>query len=497
MPATGTVRLKKWLKRLGLLLALPVLAVISAIVYVSVKIATYEQLDDAAHMAAKADYLASIARAAPQNAPDLVIILFDDLGYGDVGFTGNQMIATPHMDKLAANGLVLENYYAPAPVCSPSRAAMLTGRMAPRAGLTHVPFPSGTIFDRLNRFFGNPVRLPREEILIADILHAVGYETAMVGKWHMGDHAGSVPTQFGFQRFFGTYYSNDMNPFTLVRGTADAGEQISHAAPVDQTALNPLYAEAAERFIAEAAGDKPLFLYFAHNFPHVPLYAAPTEKGRSDAGLYGDVVQGLDDTVGHIVAALKKRGRLDNTLILITSDNGPWWEGRGVGRGRKGVSFEGGIRVPFIAHWPQQIKPARSEALVMGTDLLPTMLDELNLPLPPDRMIDGKSLAATLRGGPSPHEVLYHYAAGTLMAVRSATHKYRDRKAVAYPTDPVRLPIWQAHGPWLFDMRADSQEAYDISMKHPALAARMKALLDAKNAEMEKNPRGWKMSNRK
>ena len=497
MPATGTARLKKWLKRLGLLLALPVLAVISAIVYVSVKIATYEQLDDAAHMAAKADYLASIARAAPQNAPDLVIILFDDLGYGDVGFTGNQMIATPHMDKLAANGLVLENYYAPAPVCSPSRAAMLTGRMAPRAGLTHVPFPSGTIFDRLNRFFGNPVRLPREEILIADILHAVGYETAMVGKWHMGDHAGSVPTQFGFQRFFGTYYSNDMNPFTLVRGTADAGEQISHAAPVDQTALNPLYAEAAERFFSEAAGEKPLFLYFAHNFPHVPLYAAPSEKGRSDAGLYGDVVQGLDDTVGHIVAALKKRGRLDNTLILITSDNGPWWEGRGVGRGRKGVSFEGGIRVPFIAHWPQQIKPARSEALAMGTDLLPTMLDELNLPLPPDRMIDGKSLAATLRGGPSPHEVLYHYAAGTLMAVRSATHKYRDRKAVAYPTDPVRLPIWQAHGPWLFDMRADSQEAYDISMKHPALAARMKALLDAKNAEMEKNPRGWKMSNRK
>ena len=188
----------------------------------------------------------------------------------------------------------------------------------------------------------------------------------MVGKWHMGDHAGSVPTQFGFQRFFGTYYSNDMNPFTLVRGTADKGEAISHDAPVDQTALNPLYAEAAETFIAEAATDKPLFLYFAHNFPHVPLYAAPSEKGRSEAGLYGDVVQGLDDTVGRLVAALKKRGRFDNTLILVTSDNGPWWEGRGIGRGRKGVSFEGGIRVPFIAHWPQQIKPARSAALAMA-----------------------------------------------------------------------------------------------------------------------------------
>ncbi|CAI8226027.1 MAG: Arylsulfatase [Alphaproteobacteria bacterium] len=492
MPAIMSARLKIWLKRLGLLMALPMLTIILTIVYVSVKIATYEQRDDAAHMASKVDYLKSIARAAPENAPDLVVILFDDLGYGDVGFTGNQIIATPHMDALADKGMVLENYYAPAPVCSPSRAAMLTGRLPPRAGLTHVPFPSGTIFDRLNRFFGNPVRLPREEILLADILQAVGYETAMVGKWHMGDHAGSVPTQFGFQRFFGTYYSNDMNPFTLVRGTADKGEAISHAAPFDQTQLNRLYAEAAERFIAEAATDKPLFLYFAHNFPHVPLYAAPSEAGRSDAGLYGDVVQGLDDTVGRLIAALKQRGRFDNTLILITSDNGPWWEGRGVGRGRKGVSFEGGIRVPFIAYWPQQIKPARSAALAMGTDLLPTMLDELNVPPPPDRVLDGKSIAASLRGGPSPHEVLYHYAAGTLMAVRSATHKYRDRKAVAYPTDPVRLPIWQAHGPWLFDMRADPQEAYDISMQQADMAAQMKALMEAKNAEMKANPRGWK-----
>jgi arylsulfatase A-like enzyme len=492
MPSIDIEKLKIWLKRLGFFMALPLLAAIFVIVYVSIKIATYEQRDDDVHMATKAAYLKSITRTAPENAPDLVVILFDDLGYGDVGFTGNQMIATPHMDGLAARGMVFENYYAPAPVCSPSRAAMLTGRMAPRAGLTHVPFPSGTTFDRLNRFFNNPVRLPREEILLADILQAVGYETAMVGKWHMGDHAGSVPTQFGFQRFFGTYYSNDMNPFTLVRGTADKGETVSHAAPFDQTQLNRLYAESAERFISQAATDKPLFLYFAHNFPHVPLYAAPSEKGRSDAGLYGDVVQGLDDTVGRIVAALRQRGRFDNTLILITSDNGPWWEGRGVGRGRKGVSFEGGIRVPFIAHWPQQIKPARSAALAMGTDLVPTMLDELNVPSPPDRVLDGKSIAASLRGGPSPHEVLYHYAAGTLMAVRSATHKYRDRKALAYPTDPVRLPIWQAHGPWLFDMRADPQEAYDISMKRPDMAAQMKALLDAKNAEMKANPRGWK-----
>ena len=314
----------------------------------------------------------------------------------------------------------------------------------------------------------------------------------MVCKWHMGDHAGSVPTQFGFQRFFGTYYSNDMNPFTLVRGTADKGETVSHAAPFDQTQLNRLYAESAERFISQAATDKPLFLYFAHNFPHVPLYAAPSEKGRSDAGLYGDVVQGLDDTVGRIVAALRQRGRFDNTLILITSDNGPWWEGRGVGRGRKGGSFEGGIRVPFIAHWPQQIKPARSAALAMGTDLLPTMLDELNVPPPPDRVLDGKSIAATLRGGASPHEARYFYCGGTVMAVRQGRYKYRDRKPIVYSTDPVFIPIWEAHGPWLFDMQTDADEAYDVSTHRPDVAARLKNILDARNTEMDANPRGWK-----
>ena len=329
MPSVPPV-LKKWLARLALVLALPVAALIFATLYISVKIAFYEQADDDARMASKAAYLKSISALAasntrpnaPQNTPDVVVILFDDLGYGDVGFTGNRVIKTPHMDKLAAAGLVMQNYYAPAPVCSPSRAAMLTGRMAPRAGLTHVPFPSGTPLDRLNRFFNNPVRLPREEILIADVLRARGFHTAMVGKWHMGDHDKSIPTEFGFEKFFGTYYSNDMSPFTLVSGKAGAGERVTHEAPFDQTTLNPLYAAKAERFIADAPQDKPLFLYVAHNFPHVPLYAAPHEAGRSEAGLYGDVVQGLDDTVGRIVAALKKRGRFDNTLLIITSDNG-------------------------------------------------------------------------------------------------------------------------------------------------------------------------------
>ncbi|MEG9862864.1 MAG: sulfatase-like hydrolase/transferase [Parvularculales bacterium] len=487
-----TPTISKWLKRLALVLAVPVAGAVLLVAYVTFKIATYEQADDAARLQSKQVYLSGLPQSVGQHSPDIVIILFDDLGFGDVGFTGNTSIKTPHIDELAANGVVLTNYFAPAPVCSPSRAAMLTGRMAPRNGLTAVPFPSGTPIDLLNRFFDNPVRLPREEIIIADVLKASGFHTAMVGKWHMGDHDQSIPTEFGFDIFFGTYHSNDMNPFHLVEGAAGDGEKIAYADPVDQTTLNGLYAEKAEQFIAGAPQDKPMFLYFAHNFPHVPLYTAPHEHGRSDAGLYGDVVQGLDDTVGRIVAALKKRGTFDNTLIIITSDNGPWWEGRGTGRGRKGETFEGGVHVPFVAHWPAQLQPRVSGEPVMGSDLLPTLLDELKIAAPADRKLDGLSISQTLRGGKTPHDALYYYGAGTLMAVRQGRYKYRDRKPIVYATDPVFIPVWSDHGPFLFDMETDPDESYDVSTHRPDVAARLKEILDARNAEMAANPRGWK-----
>jgi len=493
--------LSRWARRLALLLALPIGLGLFGVGYFIYKVATYEQLDDTARMQSKQLYLEQIADAAASadlsNAPDVVVILFDDLGYGDVGYTGNGMIKTPHIDTLAQNGVVLSNYYAPAPVCSPSRAAMLTGRLAPRNGLTAVPFPRGHFIDRVNKFFGNPVRLPREEILLADVLRAQGFHTAMVGKWHMGDHDQSIPTQFGFEKFYGTYHSNDMTPFQLHEGAYGEGETLAVVAPVDQTQLNEIYGDKAEAFIDAAPQDKPMFLYFAHNFPHVPLYAPADEQGRSEAGLYGDVVQGLDDTVGRIVAALKKRGRFDNTLIVITSDNGPWWEGRAAGnrqgaRGRKGETFEGGMHVPFVAHWPAQLKPLESAAMAMGTDLLPTLLQELDIAAPTDRLLDGRSLSATLRGDASPHEALYFYGGGTLMAVRDGRYKYRDRKAVVYATDPISIPIWQAHGPWVFDLKKDPLEAYDITNHRPATAERLRALLDARNAQMADNPRGWK-----
>ena len=491
--------LRKWGKRLALVLALPIFLVVFSVGYLVFKVASYEQLDDAAHMVSKQAYLKTLAEVSNTNmsAPDVVVILFDDLGYGDLGFTGNQMIETPHIDQLAKNGVVLETYYAPSPVCSPSRASMLTGRLAPRNGLTAVPFPSGHVVDKINRVFGNPVRLPREEIIIADVLRASGFHTAMVGKWHMGDHDRSIPTEFGFDQFFGTYHSNDMTPFNLHEGEYGAPEKLAVAAPVDQTQLNQIYGDKAEAFIAAAPKDKPLFLYFAHNFPHVPLYAAPHEHGRSQAGLYGDVVQGLDDAVGRVVASLKQRGRFENTLIVITSDNGPWWEGRAAGgdagaRGRKGETFEGGMHVPFIAHWPAQLKPHSSQAMAMGTDLLPTLLQELNLPAPSDRILDGRSLSATLRGGESPHDVLYFYGAGTLMAVRDERYKYRDAKPIVYATDPVSIPLWPKMGPFVFDLQQDPQEAYDLTNRKGDVAARLKATLDARNQAMQDNPRGWK-----
>ena len=204
MRETVLAFVKTWTRRLALVLALPVGGAVFLVLYIIATVASYEQLDNSEKLASKNAYLAALPRAVSALSPDIVVILFDDLGYGDVGFTGNRSIRTPYMDALAENGVVMTNYFSPAPVCSPSRAAMLTGRMAPRNGLTAVPFPSGSPIDRVNRFFANPVRLPREEIIISEVLQATGFHTAMVGKWHMGDHNKSIPTEFGFDRFFGT-----------------------------------------------------------------------------------------------------------------------------------------------------------------------------------------------------------------------------------------------------------------------------------------------------
>lgn len=477
---------------LGTLLLLALLLAL----FLGYRLANTGQSDDEARLTSKHDYLAQISQHSntSRTAPNIVFILYDDLGYGDLGAgaEGSTMIATPNIDKLAAGGVVLTDFYSPSPVCTPSRTGYLTGRLAPRAGLPNVVFPTGSVKGFIFQTLAAPdanARLPAEEITLADLLKAAGYSTGMVGKWHLGDRSPSLPNDMGFDSYFGALYSNDMEPFALY-----ANREIAVEAPADQRYLTERYTEAATRFIEQHV-QEPFFLYFAHNFPHDPLSVREERSGTSKAGLYGDVLEEIDDSVGAIVSALEHTGNLDNTLIIITSDNGPWFLGdAGDQRGRKGNTFEGGMRVPFIAHWPAAITAGRTEqAMAMGTDLLPTVLDILQLPSPADRLLDGRSILKVLtQGAPSPHDYLYYYDGETLFAVRDQRFKYRGPAGVLYSTDqsPVGGALPQKE--WLFDLAGDRRESYDTSDRNPDDLARLRAAFEARNREMADNLRGWK-----
>lgn len=483
-------------KRLAAALSTFVLLVLLLALFVGYRVATSGQTDDEARWKSKQDYLGLISKQqiAPQSMPNIVFILYDDLGYGDIGAgaRGNSMMATPNINQLAEDGVVLADFHSPAPVCTPSRAGYLTGRLAARAGLPDVVFPTGSIegflFNTLASS-GRNVRIPSEEITLADLLGAAGYATGMVGKWHLGDRSPSLPNDMGFDSYFGALYSNDMEPFALY-----ANRKIAVEAPADQRYLTERYTEAATTFIEQHA-QQPFFLYFAHNFPHDPLYVREERSGKSRAGLYGDVMEEIDDSIGAIVDTLKRSGNLDNTLIVISSDNGPWFLGdAGSQRGRKGNTFEGGMRVPFIAHWPDAIAPGRTEdAMAMGTDLLPTVLEMLQLPAPTDRILDGRSILTLLtQGGPSPHDYLYYYDGETLFATRDQRFKYRGPAAVFYSTDQMPIGAAMPQKEWLFNLADDPRESYDTSDKNPRKLAQLRAAFEAKQREMADNKRGWK-----
>lgn len=480
----------RWIKYLSLLLGgLLLSALCLALLWAGFKILTHDQDENPAALQAKQAYLEQLAQLPrPDGRPNIVLILFDDLGYGDVGFTGNQIIATPSMDQLAADGVVLNNFYTPAPVCTPARAGFLTGRLPLRAGMPTVVFPTGHPIATAMQLSDVNKRFPAEEITMADALGAAGYATGMVGKWHLGDRSPSLPNDMGFDEYFGALYSNDMTPFALYRN-----RDIEVQAPADQTRLNEHYGREATAFI-EKHGDQPFFLYLAHNFPHIPLYRPSADEDRSQAGLYGDVIEGLDDLVASVVASLKAQGVYDNTLILITSDNGPWYQGSaGDSRGRKADTFEGGMHVPMLAHWPAQLPRGKSlDGLSMGTDWFPSILDWLNLPLPSDRIIDGKSLRPMLEDdADSPNQYLFYFAGEDLMAVRDARYKYHDERALPYVQAGSRIAPGPDKGPWLFDMSEDFNESYDVSMLLTEDAQRLRDVLEDKREEMQQNKRGW------
>lgn len=462
-----------------------------AALYPVARIGLYRQRDDSQRIESKRGYLEVVAARAGEarTKPNVVVILFDDLGYGDVGAYGGRTIRTPSIDRLAAEGALFRNAYAPSPYCSGSRAGMMTGRYPIRAGLDHVLQPAWSLKDLLLRLRGMNRRLPAEEITLADVLSAAGYATAVVGKWHLGEVEPSLPNDLGFDTFYGLLHSNDQGEPAVWRNT-----EIVKQHPIDQTALTRRYTDEAIRFI-EANRDRPFFLYMPHTYPHVPLHAAAGRRGSSEAGLYGDVVEELDASVGAVVDALQRTEVAPNTLLVVSSDNGPWFQGSPGGiRGRKFDVFEGGMRVPFIAAWPGRIPEGMViDEPVVSIDLLPTVLEATGIPGPKDRIIDGQSLFALLDGaGPTEPRPVFFHQLSVLKAVRLGRFKYHDRHGVfrGNPMDWSWGPM-ETKGPWLFDLQRDPDESYDVSDRHPQVAERLRRILEERRRELEANPRGW------
>jgi len=473
------------------------LVLIGALVAVAVlllvaRVLLYRQTDDADHVAAKKEYLASLSTPAdrPERPPNLVVILFDDLGFGDIGVNGSSAISTPRLDRLADEGLLFVNAYASSPYCSASRAGLLTGRYAVHTALDHVVQAPWAWQDILERVGGLNRRLPAEEITLAEMLRSAGYDTAIVGKWHLGDSSPSLPNDMGFDSFYGLLYSNDQGEPEVWRDR----EVVEHH-PIDQTTLTRRYTERAVAFIEEPR-DRPFFLYLPHTFPHVPLHSGADRRGRSAAGLYGDVVEELDWSTGQVIDALERTGAAADTLVVVTSDNGPWFQGSpGANRGRKFDVFEGGMRVPFIAWGPGLVDPGRIDTdVVIGIDVVPTMLELAELPPPTDRIIDGESFVSRLAGtGRWQRGPIWFHQVGHLRAVRDGRFKFHDRHRIPFGNPPdFPLGVFVSRGPWLFDLEADPSEAYDVSLRYPQVADRLRALLAARQREMEENPRGWR-----
>jgi len=408
--------------------------------------------------------------------PNIIIILTDDLGYGDIGCFGNEIIRTPNLDYLGTRGARLTNFYSSAPVCSPSRAGLLTGRYPPRTKITQVLFPSRGIESIVTAYVGlktSVIALPKDEITLAEVLKSAGYRTCCIGKWHLGDIKGSRPYERGFEHYLGLLYSNDMVPLALYRN-----QKVIEPHPVNQDYLTRKYTEEALWFIKQNK-NKPFFLYLAHTFPHIPLHCSPEFRGKSKAGIYGDCVEEIDWSAGRLIEALDSYGILNNTLIMFSSDNGPWWTGNpGYQRGRKGDSFEGGMRVPLIAFWPEQISAGQViNEPAMNIDLFSTSLSAAGVEIPKNRIIDGRNLIPLLSGKvkKSPHRFLYFYKGKNLEAVRMGDWKYQLRHYVHYS------PVGRPQGPWLFNLKKDPNESYNVYDEYPEIVKELEAEIKSWN----------------
>jgi arylsulfatase len=417
-------------------------------------------------------------------SPNVIIVLTDDQGYSDVGVFGAQGFTTPNLDRLAADGVQLTDFYVGAPICSPSRAALMTGSYPPRVGMTEVLQPNSA------------VGLNPREVTIADLLKSVGYATAAVGKWHLGDRQIFLPTRQGFDEYFGLPYSNDMTPLPLLEN-----EDVIEYSP-DLSQLTKRYTQKALDFITRNQQNL-FFLYFAHTMPHVPIAASDDFKGKSARGLYGDVIMEIDWSVGQILAKLDELGIANKTLVVFASDNGPWLlYGNHAGsaqplREGKFTTFEGGQRVPGIVRWPDRIEGNRvSHEVVTAMDLLPTIAAITGAALP-TCTIDGRNVLPILEGSPggaSPPTTMYFYAGTELQAVRAGPwklhlpHSYETVTEPGMDGDPGQEAS-RAIPMSLFDLDADPGETTDLSEQNPDVVSELTAAAAAFDADLKKNQR--------
>lgn len=433
--------------------------------------------------------LSKVVFAAKAESPNIVVIFCDDLGYGDLSCFGHPTIKTPNLDRMAAEGVRLTQFYSASPVCTPSRAALMTGRL---------PIRSGMCSDKRRVLFPNSGGgIPASEVTLAEGLKKQGYATACVGKWHLGHLPQFLPTSNGFDSYFGIPYSNDMDRVNDAPRGRDSfwDPKVEYwnvplmrdleivERPADQTTITRRYAEEAASFIKKNKDEK-FFLYLPHSLPHVPLFRSKEFEGKSLRGLYGDVIEEIDWSVGHVLQTLRDLKLDKNTIVWFTSDNGPWLTFNdhggtaGLLREGKGTTWDGGMREPSICWWPGTI-PAGQVSAELGTtmDIYSTSLALSGATLEEDRIVDGYDLTKSLKGNEkSPREFVYYYRGTRLMALRKGPWKAHFATQESYTGNNKRI---EHDPPVLYNLEVDPSEKWNVAEKHPEVIAEIKAAADA------------------